>query len=502
MSGTNDELQIKALAAEKLKRDALINNIPDVMWSIGRDYRLIDANKSFYNALHYLTGKPFNPGDSLLYDNLDQASIKQWVDLYDRALGGETFVEQIKIIAGDSGWAEVTLSPIYDGDAIVGAACYSKDINQRVAAEEYIKHSEKNMAHAQRLARIGSWDIEFTNADILTQTAIWSDETFRILGYDKNKTRPTLQAFIDRLHPNDKDFVMAAISGGITNNDNSPIEYRIILPDGNVRWLKTEGEILHNADGVPMRIVGTHQDITEAKQLRTQSEKMTRDLIQRNKDLEQFAYIVSHNLRGPVSNIIGLTNELLITPPTDEIYPDFLAGLKNTTDKLDEVIKDLGFILQRKQEVTEQLEIVNLSSLVEDIKGSIKNMITESGTAIDYNFDEPEILSLKTYLYSIFYNLVTNSIKYRKAEVAPIITITGIKENGFIELVFADNGMGIDLENYGDKVFGLYKRFHNHTEGKGMGLYMVKSQVESLGGTINISSQLNTGTIFTLRFKN
>lgn len=311
-----------------------------------------------------------------------------------------------------------------------------------------------------------------------------------------------MQAFIDRLHPNDKDFVMAAISGGITNNDNSPIEYRIILPDGNVRWLKTEGEILHNADGVPMRIVGTHQDITEAKQLRTQSEKMTRDLIQRNKDLEQFAYIVSHNLRGPVSNIIGLTNELLITPPTDEIYPDFLAGLKNTTDKLDEVIKDLGFILQRKQEVTEQLEIVNLSSLVEDIKGSIKNMITESGTTINYNFDEPEMLSLKTYLYSIFYNLVTNSIKYRKAEVPPIITITGIKENGFIELFFADNGMGIDLENYGDKVFGLYKRFHNHTEGKGMGLYMVKSQVESLGGTINISSQLNTGTIFTLRFKN
>jgi PAS domain S-box-containing protein len=502
MSDTNNELQIKALADEKLKRNALINNIPDLMWSIDKDYRLIDANQSFYSALLYLSGKPIVPGQSVFYENLDEPGMRQWVDLYNRAFLGETFVEHIKIVTGDSGWAEVTLSPIYDGDLIVGVACHSKDINQRVTAEELIRQSEINMAHAQRLARIGSWDIEFTQADILTQTAIWSDETFRILGYDKNKTRPTLQAFIDRLHPNDKDFVMGAISGGINNNDNSPIEYRIILPDGNIRWLKTEGEILHNANGSPVRIVGTHQDITEAKQLQTQSEKITRDLIQRNKELEQFAYIVSHNLRGPVSNIIGLTNELLITPPTDEIYTDFLAGLKNSTDKLDEVIKDLGYILQRKQEVTEQREIVNLSSLVEDIKGSIKNMITESGTTINYNFDEPEMLSLKTYLYSIFYNLVSNSIKYRKADVAPIITITGTNQNGFTELIFADNGMGIDLEIYGDKVFGLYKRFHNHTEGKGMGLYMVKSQVESLGGTINISSQLNRGTIFTLRFKN
>ncbi|UPT66857.1 MAG: PAS domain-containing protein [Sphingobacteriales bacterium JAD_PAG50586_3] len=405
MVDINDDLQIKALAAEKLKRDALINNIPDVMWSIDRNYRLIDANQSFYNALNYLTGKPFNPGDSLLYDNLDNASIKQWIDLYNRALGGETFVEAVNIAAGDSGWAEVTLSPIYDGDEVVGAACYSKDINQRMRAEELIKQSEKNMAHAQRLAKVGSWDIELVAGDPFAKPPIWSDETFRILGFDKNTTQPSLQLFIDCLHPDDKERVTGAISNGIATGENTPIEYRIVWPDGTVRWLKSEGEITQDEAGNAVRIIGSHQDITEAKHLQLESEKITLDLIQRNKELEQFAYIVSHNLRGPVSNIIGLTDELLTTPPTDDIYPEFLAGLKSSTDKLDGVIKDLGYVLQRKREVTEQRETVDFSALVEDIKESIQNMITESGTVIEYNFAVPGIISLKTYLYSIFYNL-------------------------------------------------------------------------------------------------
>lgn len=490
------------IANEKDKRDALINNIPDLMWSIDKEYRLIDANKAFYDALHYLSGKPIAPGDSVIYDNLDEPSIKQWLGLYNRALIGETFVEAIEIAAGNSGWAEATLSPIYENGEIVGAACYSKDINQRKVAEELIKQSEKNMAHAQRLAHVGSWDIELTGGNPFGKIAIWSDETYRILGYDKDTVTPSLQLFTDRLHPEDKEYVIGAISSGIANNDSSPIEYRVVWPDGTVRWLKSEGEVIQDSEGNAVRIVGTHQDITKSKKLQLEREKITQDLLQRNKELEQFAYIVSHNLRGPVSNIIGITEELLITPSTDEIYPEFLAGLKNSTDKLDGVIKDLGFILQRKREVTEQFEDINFSELVENIKGSISNMITESGANIQYQFEVPAMVSLKTYLYSIFYNLISNSIKYRATGVAPDIKITSTTHNGFIELVFTDNGIGIDLTKNADKVFGLYKRFHSHTEGKGMGLYMVKSQVESLGGTIGISSELNKGTTFAIRFKN
>jgi signal transduction histidine kinase len=103
-------------------------------------------------------------------------------------------------------------------------------------------------------------------------------------------------------------------------------------------------------------------------------------------------------------------------------------------------------------------------------------------------------------MYSIFHNLITNSIKYRQPGIAPIIEITSTVHQGKIDLVFKDNGLGIDLKRKGTEVFGLYKRFHHHVEGKGMGLFMVKTHVETIGGTISIESEINKGTTFTISF--
>jgi signal transduction histidine kinase len=108
--------------------------------------------------------------------------------------------------------------------------------------------------------------------------------------------------------------------------------------------------------------------------------------------------------------------------------------------------------------------------------------------------------TLKSYLYSIFYNLISNSIKYRQADQLPVITIISYLKEDKIEIHYADNGLGIDLKNRAEQVFGLYKRFHSHTEGKGMGLFMVKTQVEALGGKINIESEVNVGTNYVLEF--
>jgi len=147
----------------------------------------------------------------------------------------------------------------------------------------------------------------------------------------------------------------------------------------------------------------------------------------------------------------------------------------------------------------EKKEIVNLSQLVHNIQSGIQNLIRKEKVQINTNFTEVnEIMTLKSYLHSIFYNLISNSIKYRKPDVNPIIEITSAKRNGKLIITFKDNGTGIDLTKKGDEVFGLYKRFHQDIEGKGMGLFMVKAQVETLGGKISIMSETNKGTIFTI----
>ncbi len=243
-------------------------------------------------------------------------------------------------------------------------------------------------------------------------------------------------------------------------------------------------------------------DITKQKLEEQYNKKITADLIQRNKDLEQFSYIVSHNLRAPVVNILGLTNLLIGNVVTGKERQMTENHLHTATEQLDNVIKDLNNVLVVKREINEKREKVIFSELIENIKSSIQNVIEKEQVEIITDFSAVDsIMTLKGHLYSIFYNLISNSIKYSRHGVAPVIKVTSEKKGKCIVLRFKDNGIGIDLEQHRDSVFGLYKRFHFEVEGKGMGLFMTKTQVETLGGKISISSEVNKGTEFCIELE-
>ncbi len=228
---------------------------------------------------------------------------------------------------------------------------------------------------------------------------------------------------------------------------------------------------------------------------------MVADIVKRNQDLEQFSYIVSHNLRGPVANMIGLAEVAKTTLLTEDEEMMVRNELFNSATKLDNVIKDINLILQVKNHINEKRETINFTELIKDIKIAINAQLKKDGVKITCDFLEVgEVYSIRSYFYSIFYNLISNSIKYRRPNVAPVVTITSKKVNNNIEISIQDNGLGIDLENTGSDIFGLYKRFHFHTEGRGVGLYMVKTQVESLGGKIEVTSEINKGTCFKMIF--
>jgi PAS domain S-box-containing protein len=250
-------------------------------------------------------------------------------------------------------------------------------------------------------------------------------------------------------------------------------------------------------------VITINVDITERKLAELERERTMTELLQRNRDLEQFSYIVSHNLRGPVASIMGLSGILQGLQLNAREKDQLISGMGSSAQNLDMVIQDLNTILKVKSDMSENKALIHFSELIKEIEMSLKNLITSEKVKIVCDFTATdEITTVKSYLYSIFYNLITNSIKYRQPEADPVIEISSeITENKTI-LHFKDNGLGIDLLKNGKDVFGLYKRFHFHIEGKGMGLFMVKTQVEALRGHISIQSHENGGTEFKIEFEN
>ncbi len=248
-----------------------------------------------------------------------------------------------------------------------------------------------------------------------------------------------------------------------------------------------------------MRYFGVIQDITALEFAEEERDKITSELVKRNHALEQFTYVISHNLRAPVANIMALI-ELLDQSANDQEGKEMIEKMCLSIANLDTIITDLNLILQIKQQKNSAREVVDFNTLITSIQLSIKNLIVQEGVQFELDLScTSSIIAVRSYLYSIFYNLTLNSIKYRNPAVSPVIKIACLEKDGQVVIQIADNGKGIDLNKNGNQIFGLYKRFDSTVEGKGMGLFMVKAQVEELGGTIEVESEPSHGTKFTIR---
>jgi len=371
-----------------------------------------------------------------------------------------------------------------------------QDITERKTVAEKVIRSEANLKVAQRIARMGSWEVA-----ILTNEHSWSDEFYRILGIS-NDVIPSNEAFLSFVHPNDRAMAASTMEDAFSTFTDSSFQFRFIKKNGDIGYASSKWKFEFDSQGNPLYVYGILRNLTAEKKAERERTKMISDIVQRNSDLEQFSYIVSHNLRAPAANIIGFTEILQDELGTPQEQKELLQGLLASAISLDAVIKDINVILQIKHDAHDKKEVVTFSNLVNDIMTSVDNLIDKHHVRILTDFSEvPEIYSLKVYIYSIFYNLISNSIKYSKPNEQPIIEINSKKENGKVILRFKDNGLGIDMKTKEDKIFGLYNRFHSHVEGKGIGLFMVKTQVQSLGGKITVISELNKGTEFTIEFK-
>ena len=198
--------------------------------------------------------------------------------------------------------------------------------------------------------------------------------------------------------------------------------------------------------------------------------------------------------------MLGLAN-LIQMGETEEDKQTALDKLISSTHDMDQVVKDLNAILNIKRH-TGNFSEVDLNESLTRTKRILEKEIEDTGTRIINNFSEADrVYAIAPYVESILYNLISNAIKYRDPERSPHIAIKTTHENEFVCLAVMDNGLGIDLKKYRQNIFSLYKRFHLHVEGKGLGLYLVKTQIEALGGRVDVRSEPNEGTTFQIYFK-
>lgn len=228
------------------------------------------------------------------------------------------------------------------------------------------------------------------------------------------------------------------------------------------------------------------------EQLRLANTKLQKNYSQ----LMQYSYVVSHNLRAPIANLVGLSN--FFSHSENEKNTTIINHIKESSERIDAILKDLNSILAVREEINQSMENISLLKILNEVKSDLKYEIEEANAVISSNItDSCFIYSINSFMHSVFYNLLSNALKYRDRNRDCTISIDAIFEGKTVTLTFADNGIGIDLGKHKDKVFGLYKRFHKDiAEGTGVGLHLIKEQIETLGGNITINSELGKGTTF------
>ncbi len=494
--------QLQLLLLEDMVSDSDLIRI--VLKRSGMDFVMdvVEHKEAFISALDK------GQYDAILADHsLPQFSAAQALEIVNQRKAGIPFILVTGYIS-----EEYAVQMIKDGasdyilkdrlqrlpSALQSAIDRSRLEAERAKYLETIIANEAMMKEAAAIAHFGSWE-----ADLAAHTDRWSDEQYWILGYEPGEIAPGIDSFFELVHPDDRADVKKLMNGMMEDGGRKKCHCRIITKDGTIKHILAEMAVTRDGSGRPLKINGFTMDVSEARAAALKEQLITADLIQRNKDLEQFAYIISHNLRGPVANIVGISDVLIEDNVNETERANFLEALSASIKKLDGVIIDLNDILQVKNHINENKQRIDLCDMVGEIKAELSKAIAESGAIITCDFGAAkEMLTLKSYMHSIFYNLISNSIKFRRMDVPPTIEIYGTTRDEKTVLTFRDNGIGIDLEKRKNYVFGLYKRFHPyHAEGKGMGLFMVKTQVEALGGKIGIDSTINAGTIFTIEFE-
>ena len=306
----------------------------------------------------------------------------------------------------------------------------------------------------------------------------------------------------DLIHPDYRsNAIKTFFAVSETPGDIRSLEVQYQVDENEFRWIELTMYNLLQEPSVEA-IVFNYRDITLKKHEEEQRIALIEELLQSNSDLKQFGFITTHNLRAPLTNLLAIVELLNLNKIPDESTKELLGAFRSATFQLNDTLNDLIKVLFIKQNKSAALNFIYFKSVVEKNMHDLKTLINSDEIKIETDFSRaPTVYFDANYLESILLNLMSNSIKFASPERKLEITIKTSIEGEFVCLEFSDNGIGMDMERVKDRIFGLYQRFHERTDSKGIGLYLIHSQVTALGGKISVDSKVNEGTSFQIKFK-
>ena len=348
---------------------------------------------------------------------------------------------------------------------------------------------------ALQYSSIGVWEY-----DAIVDRVFFSEESKKIITNTDPNFGLNSQDWNDLVHPDDlqnyyKDF-QDHLNGLKPMYEN---EHRVKSANGQYKWILDKGKIVEwTPDGKAKRVIGTHTDITRLKEAESNVIKSLDIASKQNNKLQNFAHIVTHNLKqhaGNFESILSFYDEA----ENDEEREELVNHLKSISTSLTKTITNLNDIVSVQASKIKDIRKIYLRKEIDHVLEMLEVVISESQAKIYNNIDHSLFIYYnKSYFESVVQNLITNAIKYKHSERNPVINLDYVAYDDRLDLKITDNGLGIDLEKFGDSIFGLYKTFHHNENSEGVGLYLIKNQIESFGGHITVNSKVNIGTTFTI----
>lgn len=409
----------------------------------------------------------------------------------------ESFDVELEIIThkGNEKWVRAIGKPILEHDVCVKVQGLFQDIDEKTKISKALEINEYELRTTFENALVGMASISLSGK--------WLDvnkSLCKTFGYSKEEFLKL--TFMDITHPDDQETAKNAtidlLKGKI---DHYEAEIRYISKKGETIWAKLSAVTIKNSQGEPQYFVSQIFDLTKIKKSSNRVNELLKTTESQNDRLLNFTHIVSHNLRSHYSNLDMLLNIMKMEMPenTDnEVFPLLQQAVKH----LGETVVNLNEVaaINIKKDIT--LKPINLLDALNNVFSSISAIQLNSKTNITTDVSSSiNIMGIKAYVESILLNFLTNAIKYKKPNEQARIEIKAYTNNDLVVLKVKDYGLGIDLKLHGKKLFGMYKTFHVHEDARGLGLFISKNQLEAIGGSIDVESEVNKGTTFYLKFK-